>query len=206
MTTTSPEPDQVALVEDFIGTSTENVSALAAEAESARGAAVIIDGKVVPIDVKTTASSVALSYLNATLEVQCFDKDGKELALNGESRFVVRQGDVIRVTVAGFKSGTDVNFAVFSNPTVLGTITADGNRAGRQQWKVPDALSHGDHTLVASGDSPEASKMVFGLRLKVERKSLVARISSSTTVRVLLVFAVLVGLFIPAGRRRRSTV
>ena len=203
-TTTPPEPDPIALVEDFIRTSTEEVTTLAAEAESARGAAVIIDGRAVPIDIKTTASSVALSYLNAIVEVQCFDTNGNELALNGDSRFVVGKGDVVRVTVSGFKPGTDVNVAVFSDPTALGTISADGNGAGRQQWQIPDTLSPGKHTLVASGDLPEVMNTVFGLRVQIERKSLVARISSSTTVRFLLVLAVLVGLFIPAGRRRRS--
>lgn len=203
-TTTPPEPDPVALVEDFVGTSTEEVTTLAAEAEKARGAAIIIDGKAVPVDMKTTASSVALSYLNAKVEVQCFDTDGNELALNGESRFEVGKGDVVRVTVSGFKPGTDVNVAVFSDPTALGTISTDGNGTGRQQWQIPDTLSPGNHTLVASGDLPEVTNTVFGLRVQIERTSFVARFSSSTTVRFFLVIAVLVGLFIPAGLRRRS--
>lgn len=184
--------------------STEQVSALAEEAESARGAAIIVNGKAVPVEVKTTASSMSLTYLNATLEVQCFDKDGNEIDLNGESRFVVRKNDVVRVNVSGFKPGTDVNVAVFSDPTALGTITADATGAGRQQWKIPDTLAPGDHTLIASGDLPEVEDTVFGLRVVIDQKSLVARISSSNTVRVLLVVAVLVGLFIPATRRRRD--
>ena len=205
-TTSAPavEPDQVALVEEFVGVSSEQVSTLAEEAESSRGAAIIVNGKAVPVEVKTTASSMSLTYLNATLEVQCFDKDGNEINLNGESRFVVRKNDVVRVIVSGFKPGTDVNVAVFSDPTALGTITADASGAGRQQWKIPDTLAPGDHTLVASGDLPEVDDTVFGLRVIIDKKSLVARISSSNTVRVLLVVAVLVGLFIPATRRRRD--
>lgn len=177
---------------------------LAEKAEGARGAAIIVDGNAVALDMKTTASSVSLSYLNATVEVRCFDANGNELALNGESRFVVRKGDMVQVTVSGFRPGSNVNVAVFSDPTALGTITADSTGAGQQQWLVPDSLSPGDHTLVASGDLPAVADTVFGLRVQFQRESLVARISSSTAVRVLLVLAVLVGLFIPAGRRRRT--
>ncbi|MFM8871711.1 MAG: InlB B-repeat-containing protein, partial [Actinomycetota bacterium] len=192
-TTSAPtaEVDPVAQVEEFVGVSTEQVSTLAEEAESARGAAIIVNGKAVPVEVKTTASSVSLSYLNATLEVQCFDKAGNEIDLNGESRFVVRKNDVVRVSVSGFKPGTDVNVAVFSDPTALGTITADAMGTGRQQWQIPASLAPGDHTLVASGDLPEVEDTVFGLRVVIDQKSLVARISSSNTVRVLLVLAVL---------------
>jgi len=205
-TTSAPavEPDQVALVEEFVGVSSEQVSILAEEADSSRGAAIIVNGKAVPVEVKTTASSMSLTYMNATLEVQCFDKDGNEINLNGESRFIVRRNDVVRVIVSGFKPGTDVNVAVFSDPTALGTITADASGAGRQQWKIPATLAPGDHTLVASGDLPEVEDTVFGLRVIIDKKSLVARLSSSNTVRALLVVAVLVGLFIPATRRRRD--
>ena len=44
----------------------------------------------------------------------------------------------------------------------------------------------------------------MNLRVIIDKKSLVARLSSSNTVRAPLVVAVLVGLFIPATRRRRD--
>jgi hypothetical protein len=190
-------------VEDFMGVSTDEVSNLAQIADNDGGAAIIVDGRAVKVDVKKTLSSMSLRYMNATLEVQCFNKNGDKIPLNGESRFVVRRGDVVRVSVTGFKPGTDVHVAMFSNPTALGTITSDSNGIGRQQWSIPDSIAPGTHTLVATGDLPEVENTVFGLRVVIDQKSLVARLSSSNTVRVMLVLAVLAGLFIPATRRRR---
>lgn len=204
MTQAASNADSVAAVENFMGVSKDEVSDLARAADNERGAAIFVNGHAVKVDVRTTASSMSLSYMNATLEVQCFSNSGAKIPLNGESRFVVRRGDVVRVSITGFKPGTDVHVAVFSNPTALGTITSDAAGAGRQQWSIPESIAPGTHTLVASGDLPAVDNTVFGLRVIIDKKSLVDRLSSSNTVRVMLLLAVLAGLFIPATRRRRK--
>ena len=199
----SAESNTVAMVEKFIGVSTKQVSTLAEQADVDRGAAIIVDGQVLPVETNTTISSATLTYLNASLTVQCFDKDGKVLQLSGESRFVVRKGDVVRVTLSGFKPNTQVNFAMFSNPTALGTVTADAIGSGRQQWQIPNSISPGNHTLVATGNLPNIGNTTFGLRVIIDSKSLVTRISSSNSARALLVGGILIGLVLPATRRRR---
>ena len=202
-TSTSAELNTVAMVEKFMGVSTKQVSTLAEQADGDRGAAIIVDGQVLPVETNTTMSSATLTYLNASLTVQCFDIDGKALQLSGESRFVVRKGDVVRVTLSGFKPNTQVNFAMFSDPTALGTITADATGSGRQQWKIPNSISPGNHTLVATGNLPNIGNTTFGLRVIIDSKSLVTRISSSNSARALLVGGILIGLVLPATRRRR---
>jgi hypothetical protein len=202
-TSISAESNTVAMVEKFVGVSTKQVSTLAEQADGDRGAAIIVDGQVLPVETNTTMSSATLTYLNASLTVQCFDIDGKALQLSGGSRFVVRKGDVVRVTLSGFKPNTQVNFAMFSDPTALGTITADVTGSGRQQWKIPNSISPGNHTLVATGNLPKIGNTTFGLRVIIDSKSLVSRISSSNSARALLVVGILIGLVLPATRRRR---
>ena len=191
------------MVERFVGVSTEQVSTLAEQADVDGGAAVIVDGQVLPIEINTTLTSTKLTYMNASLTVQCFDKDGKELQLSGESRFVVRKGDVVRVSVSGFKPNTRINVAMFSSPTALGTVAADALGSGRQQWQIPDSISPGNHTLVATGNLPKIGDTTFGLRVVIDSKSLVARISSSNSARALLLVGIFAGLALPATRRRR---
>ena len=203
-TTSVPaEPNTVAMVERFVGVSTEQVSTLAEQADVDGGAAIIVDGQVLPIEINTTLTSTKLTYMNASLTVQCFDKDGKELQLSGESRFVVRKGDVVRVSVSGFKPNTRINVAMFSSPTALGTVAADALGSGRQQWQIPDSISPGNHTLVATGNLPKIGDTTFGLRVVIDSKSLVARISSSNSARALLLVGIFAGLALPATRRRR---
>ena len=191
------------MVERFVGVSTEQVSTLAEQADVDGGAAIIVDGQVLPIEINTTLTSTKLTYMNASLTVQCFDKDGKELQLSGESRFVVRKGDVVRVSVSGFKPNTRINVAMFSSPTALGTVAADALGSGRQQWQIPDSISPGNHTLVATGNLPKIGVTTFGLRVVIDSKSLVARISSSNSARALLLVGIFAGLALPATRRRR---
>lgn len=193
------------MVERFVGVSTEQVSTLAEQADVDGGAAIIVDGQVLPVKTNTSLTSTKLTYMDASLTVQCFDKDGKELQLSGESRFIVRRGYVIRVSVSGFKPNTRINFAMFSTPTALGAVTADALGSGRQQWQIPDSISPGNHTLVATGNLPKVGDTTFGLRIVIDSKSLMARISSSNSVRALLLIGVFAGLLIPANRRRRKT-
>lgn len=199
------ELNTVAMVERFVGVSTEQVSTLAEQADVDGGAAIIVDGQVLPVKTNTSLTSTKLTYMDASLTVQCFDKDGKELQLSGESRFIVRRGYVIRVSVSGFKPNTRINFAMFSTPTALGAVTADALGSGRQQWQIPDSISPGNHTLVATGNLPKVGDTTFGLRIVIDSKSLMARISSSNSVRALLLIGVFAGLLIPANRRRRKT-
>lgn len=190
-------------MEQFVGVTTDEVKAIANAADTERGGALFVNGKSVKVDTKTTLSSFTMSYLNAAVKVECFDKDSKVINLSADSRFEVRRGDRVRVTVVGFKPGSVVKVAVFSDPTALGSIEADVNGDGVKQWIIPDSLSAGTHTLVTSGDLNNVKDAVFGLRVIVDNPSLVSRVATSTATRVILALGVLFGLLIPATRRRR---
>ena len=165
----------------------------------------MVDGRAINVDTRTTLASVSLSYLDASIMIQCFDSDGEEIELSGESRFLVRRGDVVRLSATGFKPDTEIHAAIFSTPTALGTVKIDANGDGVQQWKVPDSLEAGTHTLIASGDLAEVDNAVFGLRVIVDEKSFASRVASSVAARVLLGLGIVLGLLIPATRRRRNS-
>jgi hypothetical protein len=201
--TTTTTVDATDAVEEFVGVTSDEASEVADAAESERGGALFIGGRAVDVETKTTLSSVTLAYLGAAVKVQCYDSNGKEINLTDESRFEVRRGDVVRVTIVGFKPSSEVRVAVFSDPVALGSITADLNGDGVQQWKIPDSLAPGKHTLITSGDLAEAEDAVFGLRVIVDEQSFVRRVATSTATRIILALGVLAGLLIPATRRRR---
>ena len=145
-----------------------------------------------------------MSFADASLDVRCFNADGNEIALSGEGRFTLRRGDVVSVTANGFAPQSSINVAVFSDPIALGTISTNLQGVASQQWEIPDSIVPGDHTLVVSGDLADVKDTVFGLRIVVDQKSFITRITSSIWARVFLAFGVLGGLLIPANRRRRN--
>ena len=191
-------------MELFAGASAEQVSGLAQQADSNKGAALLIDGESVPVDVRTTPTSMTLSYKNASLEVKCFDENGSELALSGDNRFTLRQGDTVKIVATGFLPASSINVAVFSDPVALGTVTVDEQGNAKQLWSIPNSITAGEHTLVISGDLAGVDNTVFGLRIVVDEKSLVSRITSSTWTRAILVLGIVGGLLIPANRRRKT--
>jgi len=187
------------------GTSANQVSRLVKQAESNKGGALLIDGKPVPVDVRTTPSSITLTYRNASVEVKCFDKDGSEIALSDDNRFTLRHGDAIKVVATGFYPGSSINVAVFSDPVAFGEVTVGQQGTASQQWSIPNSIDAGNHTLVASGDLADVEDTVFGLRIVVDEQSLVSRIASNTWTRIIIAFGIFLGLLIPANRRRRKT-
>jgi hypothetical protein len=187
------------------GTSANQVSRLVKQAESNKGGALLIDGKPVPVDVRTTPSSITLTYRNASVEVKCFDKDGSEIALSDDNRFTLRHGDAIKVVATGFSPGSSINVAVFSDPVAFGEVTVGQQGTASQQWPIPNSIDPGNHTLVASGDLADVDDTVFGLRIVVDQQSLVSRIASNTWTRIIIAFGIFLGLLIPANRRRRKT-
>ena len=187
------------------GASANQVSRLVKQAESNKGAALLIDGKPVPVDVRTTPASITLTYRNASVEVKCFDKDGSEIALSDDNRFTLRHGDAIKVVATGFSPGSSINVAVFSDPVAFGEVTVGQQGTASQQWSIPNSIDAGNHTLVASGDLADVEDTVFGLRIVVDEQSLVSRIASNTWTRIIIALGIFVGLLIPANRRRRKT-
>jgi hypothetical protein len=170
------------------GTSANQVSRLVKQAESNKGGALLIDGKPVPVDVRTTPSSITLTYRNASVEVKCFDKDGSEIALSDDNRFTLRHGDAIKVVATGFSPGSSINVAVFSDPVAFGEVTVGQQGTASQQWPIPNSIDPGNHTLVASGDLADVDDTVFGLRIVVDQQSLVSRIASNTWTRIIIAF------------------
>ena len=208
--TTVPVTTTTQLAQDvdkelIAGTSANQVSRLVKQAESNKGGALLIDGKPVPVDVRTTPSSITLTYRNASVEVKCFDKDGSEIALSDDNRFTLRHGDAVKVVATGFSPGSSINVAVFSDPVAFGEVTVGQQGTASQQWSIPNSIDAGNHTLVASGDLADVDDTVFGLRIVVDEQSLVSRIASNTWTRIIIAFGIFVGLLIPANRRRRQT-
>ena len=187
------------------GTSANQVSRLVKQAESNKGGALLIDGKPVPVDLRSTPSSTTLTYGNASVEVKCFEKDGSEIALSDDNRFTLRHGDAIKVVATGFSPGSSINVAVFSDPVAFGEVTVGQQGTASQQWSIPNSIDAGNHTLVASGDLADVEDTVFGLRIVVDEQSLVSRIASNTWTRIIIALGIFVGLLIPANRRRRKT-
>jgi hypothetical protein len=107
------------------------------------------------------------------------------------------------VSASGYAPNQDVDAWLYSTPSLLGAMTADGDGKVSGAFNLPSGLDVGDHRLVLSGENPDGAAVLVGIGLSYGTVQ-----SGSTVTRVLIAIpialAVLFGLFLPAVTRRRK--
>jgi titin len=76
-------------------------------------------------------------------------------------------GGKLKMSGRGYAPFSVVTLAVYSEPTVLGTVTADANGAFETEIDVPDNLSLGKHSFVAAGVDKNGNFRALRLDLTV---------------------------------------
>jgi hypothetical protein len=121
-------------------------------------------------------------------------------AANGTASARASNSSLTRARNSSFQ---DVDAWLYSTPSLLGAMTADGDGKVSGAFNLPSGLDVGDHRLVLSGENPDGAAVLVGIGLSYGTVQ-----SGSTVTRVLIAIpialAVLFGLFLPAVTRRRK--
>ena len=164
--------------------------------------AVQVDG--VKTDAVVTRSNnqmvVTAGSLSATLSG--LDKTGNRAALDSNGVVHLDVGDVIKISLGGFKPESIVEVWLFSTPTKLGTaeVGKDGKMSGA--YKLPFGTKSGSHRVVVSAKLPNGKPTTFTLGILVGNIS-----KTSTLTRILIAIpislAIGFGFLLPTQFRRR---
>jgi hypothetical protein len=142
-----------------------------------------------------TAGSVSATLSGA-------DSAGKTLPLDTDGTVHLSAGDVIKVSVGGFKPGSLVEVWLFSTPTQLGTavVGADGTVSGT--YRLPAGTKSGTHRVVVTARLANGKSTTFTLGILVGDIS-----TTSTLTRVLIAIPITLaigfGFLLPTQLRRR---
>jgi len=170
--------------------------------------AVQVDGVETNAKVSRQNNQMVVDAGSLTATLSGIDTSGKTLALDSDGNVHLSAGDVIKVSVGGFKPDSIVEVWLFSTPTQLGSavVTADGTMNGT--YKLPFGVKSGSHRVVVTAKllNGKATTFTFGI--------LVGNISkTSTLTRVLIAIpislAIGFGFLLPTQarrRRRRATI
>jgi hypothetical protein len=166
--------------------------------------AVQVDG--VKTDAVVTRSNnqmvVTAGSLSATLSG--LDKTGNRAALDSNGVVHLDVGDVIKISLGGFKPESIVEVWLFSTPTKLGTaeVGKDGKMSGA--YKLPFGTKSGAHRVVVSAKLPNGKPTTFTLGILVGNIS-----TTSTLTRILIAIpislAIGFGFLLPTQFRRRRS-
>ena len=179
------------------------VAAPEAPAVAPGEAAATADGEVIETTVTRSDNQITATAGDVSTSVFGLAADGTRVALNAEGNLVLNEGDKLVVSASGYAPNQDVDAWLYSTPSRLGAMTADGDGKVSGAFNLPSGLDVGDHRLVLSGENPDGAAVLVGIGLSYGTVQ-----SGSTVTRVLIsipiALAVLFGLFLPAVTRRRK--
>jgi hypothetical protein len=165
--------------------------------------AVQVDGVDTDAKVSRQNNQMVVDAGSLTATLSGLDTTGKTLGLDSDGNVHLSAGDVIKVSVGGFKPDSIVEVWLFSTPTQLGSavVAADGTMNGT--YKLPFGVKSGSHRVVVTARllNGKATTFTFGI--------LVGNISkTSTLTRVLIAIpislAIGFGFLLPNQARRRK--
>ena len=161
-----------------------------------------VDGVATDAVVTRQANQMVINVgsLNATLSG--VDDSGKRLPLDSDGNLHLAVGDVIKVSVGGFKPGSTVEVWLFSTPRKLGTIVVgpDGKIDGK--FSIPTGVKSGSHRVVITARLANGKPTTFTLGILVGNIS-----KTSTLTRVLIAIPITLaigfGFLLPTQLRQR---
>jgi len=169
---------------------------------SAGQSAVQVDGVTTDAVVtrKNNQMVVTAGSLSATLSG--LDRTGKLSPLDSDGNVHLAGGDIIKISVGGFKPETIVEVWLFSTPMKLGSVVVGEDGTVTGEYKLPFGIKSGSHRVVVT------AKMVNGKSTTFTLGILVGKISqTSTLTRVLIAIpislAIGFGFLLPTQLRRR---
>ena len=166
-------------------------------------AAATADGESIETTVTRVDNQVLVIAGAVNVNVSGLSSEGNRIALNAEGNLVVNEGDQLVVSASGFAPGQEVDVWLYSTPTRLGLVTADGDGKVSGTFNLPGGLEVGDHRLVLTGVNPDGAEVLVGIGLSygtIESGSTLARV----LIAIPIALAILFGFFLPAVTRRRK--
>lgn len=164
--------------------------------------AVQVDGVETIAKVSRSNNQMIVEAGSLTATLSGLDNTGNSLPLDSDGNVHLSPGDVIKVSVGGFKPNSKVEVWLFSTPTQLGSaiVGADGTINGA--YKLPLGIEAGPHRLVVTAKLPNGKPTTFTIGI------LVGDISKTSTItRVLIAIpislAIGFGFLIPTRLRHR---
>jgi len=165
--------------------------------------AVQVDGVKTDAVVTRQANQMVVNAGSMSATLSGIGTTGKRLALDSEGNVHLSSGDVIKVSVGGFKPNSVVEVWLFSTPTQLGSaiVGADGTMSGT--YRLPFGTKSGSHRVVVTTKLGNGKPTSFTLGILVGNIS-----KTSTLTRVLIAIpislAIGFGFLLPTQLRRRK--
>ena len=204
-TTTTVKPKTVVTTTLPAIVTTTTVGPPVVEKVAAGQTAVQVDGVKTAATVTRENNQMVVTAGSLSATMSGLDKTGKTSPLDSDGNIHLEGGDIIKISVGGFKPKTLVEVWLFSTPTKLGSVVvgADGTVVG--SYRLPVGVKSGSHRVVVTARMANGKPTTFTLGILVGDIS-----TTSTLTRVLIAIpitlAVGFGFLLPTQLRRRRKI
>jgi hypothetical protein len=168
----------------------------------AGSAAVNVGGKTETATVERANNQLVVSVGALKAVVGGLNPDGSQMALDDDGNVRLNSGDTVRIKLAGFKPGTQMEAWLFSTPVLLGTSKVGADGAVTGSFTIPKNAPEGAHRVVIVAQTIDGKPATLAVGINV------GEWDSGPSVAVWLIvlpiaLAVVGGLLLPAQRRHR---
>ncbi|MFI0460794.1 MAG: LamG domain-containing protein [Ilumatobacteraceae bacterium] len=202
VTSTTLVPPSTTTTSTTTSTST-TIPAPIAPAVVSGEAAAYLGGKEIDVDVRRVSNELVLTFGVAKVVIGSVDSKDEKKVLSGTGVLELTPGGSLSIRAEGVRPLAKGEFWLFSDPTQLGTATA--NDAGRLSAKVqvPSKIELGNHRFVVSAKDTQGNNFELAVGLEIRETQ-----SSNLRWRFILALVILFGgallaLFMPSVLRRR---
>ena len=166
-------------------------------------AAARVDGKPIDVELQRFNNELVLLFADAKVVIGALDSADEKKGLSASGELELEPGDSLSFRAEGFSPLSEGEFWIFSEPTRVGSATA--NDAGRLtvDVEIPSTVEPGSHRFVVSAKDAQGEKFELAVGLQV-----VTEQSNNVRWQIIFALVVLIGgalmaLFLPSALRRR---
>ena len=164
--------------------------------------AVNIDGKTTKQTLVRKDNQLQIQSGTATATLSSTTKSGIIAPLDRDGNLRLQSGDILKISVGGFRPGSKVGVWFFSTPIKLGTAVVKPDGTVTATFRVPSNIDNGAHRVAVVAELADGKPATFTLGVVVGKLK-----TTSTLTRMLIaipiVLAVFLGLLLPNRLRRR---
>ena len=184
-------------------TTTTTIPAPNAPVVNTGEAAAFFGGEPIDVELERLNNELVLTFGTAKVVIGAIDSSNQKKGLSGSGALELAPGDALSFRAEGISPLSESEFWIFSEPTQVGSATA--NDAGRLSATVqlPSTLETGKHRFVVSAKDAQGKKfdLAVGLQVVTEQTNNVRW--QVIFALVVLISGALMALFLPSALRRR---
>ena len=204
-TTTTIKPKTVVTTTLPRIVTTTTVGPPVVEKVSAGQTAVQVDGVKTDATVTRENNQMVVNAGSLSATLSGLDKAGKTAPLDSDGNVHLDGGDIIKISVGGFKPGSIVEVWLFSTPMKLGSAVVGADGAMTGSYRLPVGIKSGSHRVVVTARMANGKPTTFTLGILVGDIS-----TTSTLTRVLIAIPITLaigfGFLLPTQLRRRRKI